>query len=95
MKQTKKCAQLRPSVNAALFYSYLFNYKQFVKLENMQSGLVDTFQMTCLKGIYWDCYCLSYTLMIYLNPLHFILYYMLMILIFVYLIKILTICRIW
>jgi len=51
--------------------------------------------MACLKGLFWDHYCLSCTLMIYLNPLHFILYCMLMILIFVYLIKILTIYSIW
>jgi len=29
--------------------------------------------MACLKGLFWDCYCLSCTLIIYLNPLHFIL----------------------
>ena len=72
----------------------LSNRKQFVKLDNVKSGLADI-SMACLKGLFWDHYCLSCTLMIYLNPLHSILYYMLMILIFVYLTKILTIYSIW
>ena len=77
-----------------LFRSYLSNCKQFVELENVQSGL-DDMSNGVTQGLFWERYYLSCTLMIYLNPVYFILYYMLMIFIFVYLIKILTVCSIW
>jgi len=65
-----------------LFRSYLSNRKQFVKLENVQSGLVDI-SNGVPQGSVLGPLCFACTLMIYLNPLHFILYYMLMIFIFV------------
>ena len=77
------------------FRSYLSKRKQFVKLENVQSSLVDISNGVPQGSVLGPLFFIMYIKMIYLNPLHFMLYYMLMILIFVYLIKILTICSIW
>jgi len=51
--------------------------------------------MACSRGLFWDRYYSSCILMIYLDPLHFVLHYTLIILIFAYLIKIMTICSMW
>jgi len=76
-------------------FRYLSNRKQHVKVENVQSRLFDISKSVAQGSVLGPLSFIMHILIICLNPLHFILYYTLMILIFVYLIKFLNIRSTW